>query len=327
MEKRHLVAVCGIVLLTGGCAIQLPFETTPKTYKEQSESYGESPLAEFLNPVFGTGLDPEEQTRRNVSLNIEGHELIAQCMRDAGFEYSPNLSTLRVAQPDRRPNDRDWVEQYGYGFVNSPAAPPVAQPKDSWDVGKHIASLGESERKAYILALWGQAYFSQEDDPPEQSGLTWEDEGCSGKARHEVEIIRSTDITASEEFMPLFEAIAELDSDPWYLDRLNGINLEWSLCMENAGHADQTSPDNATQQIATEWSAITSLPEDDANRAALLTDLGQREIALAVADLECRETSSTLERQQALRFELESRFVADNRTALEALRAAVEQRG
>ena len=53
--------------------------------------------------------------------------------------------------------------------------------------------------------------------------------------------------------------------------------------------------------------------------------LGEREIEIALVDLDCRTKTSYTEEALKIQFDLEERFIADNKAELEAFKAAAEQ--
>ena len=53
--------------------------------------------------------------------------------------------------------------------------------------------------------------------------------------------------------------------------------------------------------------------------------LGERELKLALIDLDCREKTSFATKSLEIQFALEEKFIAENKTELEAFKAAAEQ--
>ena len=84
----------------------------------------------------------------------------------------------------------------------------------------------------------------------------------------------------------------------------------WSACMSEAGH-DVASPDEAEQQASAAVTFITDDPE-----------VQEAEIALAVADLTCRDSTGYTESTRAAWHTLQQEFVDAHRDQLEALVAA-----
>lgn len=80
------------------------------------------------------------------------HGGAARAARRRALAASPQI---HFAAPDaHRPDDRDWVEQYGYGLVEQPAqsweTDPLPEPSDPNTA--YLASLGPGERAACFEA-------------------------------------------------------------------------------------------------------------------------------------------------------------------------------
>jgi len=286
-----------------------------------------SPLEEYLSIVWGTNLSPEERVLRDNELNRRQQELVAQCMQEAGFEYHPNLDEVSVnqVQLDWRPDDRDWVAQYGYGLVHNPEADVEATPvyEGTEPNRQYIDSLTEAERDAYFAALYGPTI----DD--ENYVWTWEDMGCWGFAQHETATANPMDLMTSEEFSPLFEALNQLESDVTLADQRAAVDREWAACMADQGYPGFEARYDAQNQIGAEVEEFLKdwweERGEDPTGTPEMTALGQREVELALADLTCRESVDYQARINNAQFELETRFVSEHRAELEALRSAAEQ--
>ncbi len=102
--------------------------------------------------------------------------------------------------------------------------------------------------------------------------------------------------------------------------------------MDAAGHPGFTAQFDAQNSIYEAQSALyEATPVDDEGTGsgepdqAAMDDLGEQEITLALADLDCREETDYRQRAEDIQFAVEEQFVADHRSELEALRAAAEQ--
>lgn len=95
MSRNYRIKACGLLVLMLG----LSACTTPSS--ESASDIGqtnndataptqiatpERPLDDFFNVIWGMGLSSEEQARQHEARNIERQELMAQCMREQGFE-------------------------------------------------------------------------------------------------------------------------------------------------------------------------------------------------------------------------------------------------
>ena len=116
-------------------------------------------------------------------------------------------------------------------------------------------------------------------------------------------------------------------SDPAMVE----LDAAWSACMEAAGHGGFATQVDAQNSI---YDQQNKLYEDAAPAEgeeyvepdpAAMDALGEQEVELALADLDCREETDYRQQAQDIQFELEERFIADHESELEALRAAAEQ--
>jgi hypothetical protein len=312
------------------------------------------PLDEYLSGAFGSNLSPDEQRAELDRQRIRREELIAQCMTDEGFEYTPDTGgqTFFVSSDDAnidfRPDDRDWVAEFGYGIINNPfsfsaEAPPDgggAAPVDSNQ--EYLDSLSEAEREAYLTALLGEA----RDDGPQTTvggvagagaGVSfgssdeydWQTAGCHGWADHEVQ---ATNPATSDEFAPLMAAIDEFYATGFGADPAAAeLNLAWSFCMADAGYPGYDSQSEPSARFFEEYVApIVNTWDFEANHGGPETSeeyqaLATKEIDLALADLDCREETDFTNRMRAISFAAQQRFVDDHHGELEAFKAAVEQ--
>lgn len=184
----------------------------------------------------------------------EIEELIASCMKQEGWEYTP------VQYPDdnfAEYTDEDQLEQIkreGLGvayWILNPNGDPAATeaPTDEWvdPNQEYVESLTEDERLDYQDSLYGtqeeqEALQTTEVDPEtgeEYSTSFGYGAGCQGEA---YDAVYGEDPTNSPDY---WEAVSEFydelqirtESDP----RIVELNENWSKCMKDTGHdfADQ----------------------------------------------------------------------------------------
>ncbi|WP_102192784.1 hypothetical protein [Microbacterium aurantiacum] len=303
--------------------------------------YEDSPLNKYLSAAWGGDLSPEEQQKQFDEQSRQQEELMAECMAAEGFEYKPNTQNGGVAFSDDGgewdPESREWVEKYGYGMVNSPWNEQMEEnpPEENTDPNAdYIASLSESEQTAYYETLYGA--------PPEEDAMTegatfeynWEDAGCQGAAQHEVQ---GDDPWQADEFAGLVEKMNELWSSTQESPEFKELNAAWASCMADAGEPGFKAQQDASTSISDEQSKIYEAaygdgttpvdPEtvEDPNKSPEMKKLGEREIELALKDLECRKETSYQEKSLKIQFAQEEKFIADNKADLEAFKAAAEQ--
>lgn len=304
--------------------------------------YEDSPLNEYLSAAWGGDLSPEEQQKQIEDQTREQEELIAECMAAEGFEYKPNTQNGGVAfsgdDGEWDPESREWVEKYGYGMVNSPWSEQMEEnpPEENTDPNAdYIASLSESEQAAYYETLYGA--------PPEEEAMEegatfeykWEDAGCQGSAQHEVQ---GEDPWQADEFADLREKMDKLWSGTQESAEFKELNAAWATCMADAGEPGFKAQSDASTSISDEQQEIytaaygdgTTPPADpenieDPSKSPEMKKLGEREVELALKDLECREETSYQEKSLKIQFAQEEKFIAENKADLEAFKAAAEQ--
>jgi hypothetical protein len=297
-----------------------------------------SPLEEYLSAVYGGDLSPEEQQQQFAEQQEQQQELVAQCMQDQGFEYRPDTSSSSFTSSEDvewEPDDREWVAQYGYGAVNSPMSEePAPQEQEYVDPNAdYVASLSESEQTAFYEALYGPA--PDEDEIPEDAEdggsfeYDWTTAGCQGAADHEV---AGEDVSQSDEFRPLFDAINELYADTASWPGMAELDAEWAACMDAAGQEGYATQADAQNSI---YDALNGVYEgggesDDGSAPAepdqaAIDAIAEREVELALADLDCREETDYVDRSAGISRDVEQQFIDDHRAELDAMVAAAEQ--
>jgi len=323
----------GVVLAV--CLALLAACTSPSTDDAAVEPAPLSPIEEFTSAAFGTDLSEEALRQRAEERVMRQQEVIAQCMREAGFEYIPTTANLHFAGnavgSEIRPDDREWVAEWGYGIVDTPLGMPRIETVFSEDRPPNpndeiVAALTEAEATAYWDALIGP--------PPEFTefiggvGIAFGDErpleqrGCQGRAWIEV----PSSLFATDEFAPLQDAITQFNEDFRSSPPVVAIENDWANCMAGKGHTGLTEQRDAEQRLFNQFS--NRFPSQALRNPALPTvaEFQEREIAMALDDLDCRVESDYQARMAEARLAAETQFVADHRAELEALRDAIEQR-
>ena len=340
LKSRLLATAVAAALTLTGCGVVPGTGDAKLTYKD-------SPLSKYLESVFSGGLGPDatdaERQEYYNEQNRKTEELVAQCMTKQGFEYVPNTqnNSITINSDDDnmwRPDDKDWVEKYGYGAINSPwqeqnetpgpeATEPPPDPNQAY-----IDSLSEAEQNAFNEALWGKQEQDPDADPNEAQEWRWENAGCYGWAQHEVQGDNPWD---QEENKPIIEALQKfwenLQRDPAQAK----LDADWSACMTEAGFPGfKTQPDAAQsiydlQQKYYEETFGQGQENPDPNAGTMkdpeYAKIAEQEIPLAVADLGCREKTDYRQQQLKIQFAAEEQFIADHKEELDALKARAEQ--
>jgi len=322
-----LSAVTALALLLAGCS---GGDDDPAAAEEQ-----ESPLTEYMNAVYGGDLSPEEQEAKYAEELEQTEQLVAQCMQDQGFEYTPNTAGGSFSAGDGtewQPDDREWVSQYGYGAVTSPySEAPMPEEEYVDPNGDYVTSLSESEQTAFYEALYGPTPSEEEMSEDGSYEYDWETAGCQGAAQHE---IAGEDPSQSEEFTSLFDAINEHYEGMASWPGMAELDAEWAACMDAAGHGGFVTQTDAQNSVYEDMNAFyeSSAPSEDGSMPeepdqAALDALGEKEVELALADLDCREETDYRDRSADITREVEQQFVDDHKAELDAMKAAAEQDG
>lgn len=189
MKKRNLwsIAAAGALLLSacGGS------DTTDAASGEDDvEIEFVSPLGEFLGWDQGVDFDEEAAEAEFAEQERAAQEAIASCMVAEGFEYIPiDVSSQGIFFGDEFEDglewgSDEWIAKYGYGvstqrFSQSQVGPDLVG--NTWnDFGgedempvdpnqAYLETLGENERMAYEIALWG--------NPDDYPVPIWDEEG------------------------------------------------------------------------------------------------------------------------------------------------------
>lgn len=310
-------------------------------------SYEDSPLSKYLSGLFSGGLSPdatpEEQQQYWNEQQRKTEELVAQCMTEQGFEYVPNNPSIESPIPVDsgedvwRPDDRDWVEKYGYGAVNNPwqdqggeNPEPVPMPTAPADPNQeYVESLTEAEQQAYYEALYGKP---QEPEPGEDVvEYDWRDGGCYGYANHEV---NGDNPWEQEENKPILDAIQKFYETMQNSPEFAKLDADWAACMAEAGYGgfakQMDAQDSIYQLINKYWE---NAPQGDGEQNpdfGTMKDpeyakIADQELPLALADLTCREKTDYRQQQLRIQFAAEEQFIADHKEELDALKARAEQ--
>lgn len=330
------IAATAMVFVLAGCS-------GPSSGGELT--YEDSPLNKYLSAAYGGDLSQEEQQRRAEEQQAKTEELVAQCMADEGFEYKPNTSTGAImtgdADEEWAPEKREWVEKYGYGMISSPYSEKQQEATEEEYVDPnqdYIESLSESEQTAFNETLYGPVPDEDELGEDGSYEYRWEDAGCQGWAQHELEG-ENGDPFQAEEFADLRTKMEEFWTSAQESPEFVELNGAWAKCMADAGEPGFTTQQEAVQSIIDQQNALydeaygdgseavdPEAPDvEDPNESPEMKELGEREIELALVDLDCREKTSYAKKSLEIQFALEEKFIAENKAELEAFKAAAEQ--
>ncbi len=165
----------------------------------------ESPIAELLGFDFG---DNENMEQEFANMQREAEEVIATCMLDQGFQYTPQIidQGFFVGGPFGGGDglayySDEWVAKYGFGVstqrfpqsevgsdlvgFDDSAMPDFEEPPEDPN-RTYLDTLTPGEREAYEEALWGTPPDFSSMDEEEMSTSFFEPEGCQGEAFEQV---------------------------------------------------------------------------------------------------------------------------------------------
>lgn len=348
---RHRTAAIAVVaaLAMAGCGSGTPGQTTPGETGAEEAPETTSPLSAYYQAIGGSDEEGEAEAQQR-----EIEDIIAACMAEAGFSYLPldpadNGSRSYSADDLDVPwGSREFAETYGYGVTTDPYGIEAQQEAEylgevePWvdPNQEYVDAMSDSEREAYHETLNGPARDYQEGAVVEYD---WTTAGCWGRATHEVYDRENpwTDpdhAALIEELNSLYEA---RERDPRVAEAL----ASWSSCMADAGYPGMTGeydPENQIQQLSNEignalWADLLAsgdytTDEEFVSSPAYqrwVTEMRERiavvteaEIAMAVADYDCRAEAGVGETRVAVQAELEQAFIDANQAELDAWVAA-----
>lgn len=308
-------AAVGLVFVLAGCTAA----------DGSADSAENSPLTEYFSAFYGGEMSEEEQQAQFEKQNKQREELVAQCMQDEGFEYIPAPSTMTFSSgTEWKPEDREFVAQWGYGAVKYPDADEQPDPEQMTPDpnADYVTALSESEQAAYYKALYGPSPSEEEMSEDGSYEYNWETAGCNGWADHE---INGDDPLQSDEFADLMDAVTKFYENAASLPAIADLDREWAACMDAAGYPGFAAQADAQNSIFDELNGMYENMTEAGPDQATMDDIHKREVDLALADLDCRKETDYRAKYQKAQFDAEEQFIADHKTELEAMKAAAEQ--
>ncbi|MDR1187092.1 MAG: hypothetical protein LBK95_06510 [Bifidobacteriaceae bacterium] len=331
------------------------------TASQYTEVPGGLPLTPYfdayhrLDEAVRTGQSARERAAWGSRLETE----IAECMKKAGFEYHPSQretaeevdpSPVAMLEGDLvgvpyLPDTIEQVRAIGYGKdpideVSEAPVDPTAPDLTEEDVKnqEYVENLSASARAAYFKALDG--WDGTDEGVDKLTG------GCAAAAGKKYpEPVPHDDVIEVRELhggiiggltylvgqgVPTDDAVVELDRD-------------WVSCMHGTGYefgrggpgGDGWSPFRpptlamitATLTGADGIVATPSAGEPDFGEDQQRLIGSQAEIAIAVADFECRQETDYMDTLIGRTRAMQEEFIAENQEALDQFMAAVEELG
>lgn len=337
MRSPHLLvpATAAIVFAVAGCTAA----SSAGDADDGVLAAENSPLSEYVDASYSAGLSPEDEEREAAAAWDKGETIIAECMNDQGFEYTPvayvSENSFTADAGEWRPDDKDWVAEWGYGITDIPARHLSADEVAPEGAGtnpnhEYFGTLPPAEQEAYQEALDGPI-VDPEDLNDEENVYDWEKSGCTGRAYHEV----AGEQDELSEFDGLWDRIHAFEEALFDAPEFVELDASWASCMSDAGEPGFTRQEDAGQSII---DAMPTPEEESGSGTAaaeyenpmddpVVAELHEREVELALVDLECRAKTDYAQSALRIQFDLEEKFVEDNKAELEAYKLAAEQAG
>ncbi|TFD65049.1 hypothetical protein [Cryobacterium sp. Hb1] len=281
----------------------------------------EGPLAKYMSGIYA-GFDEDSA----IAQQNEQEELVAACMSDEGFDYTPADAAQysgMMGDSGEEYGTEKWVAENGYGMSQSPEQLAAQEEESEAYVDPnqdYLASLSAGEQTAYNEALNGPQP-SEEEIADGSYVDSYEAKGCYGAAFQKI----NGDQPSPEDHAAVYDAMSTLYEDLQKSPAIVKLDAEWAACMADAGYATFAKKADAQESIMNEQNA---LYEDEAGTTPdekVLADLREQELALAMADFTCAEDVDYTEATTKVQFELEEQFITDHKSELDALIADSEQ--
>lgn len=229
-SHRLALAALGLTVVLGACGGSAASGSSDGKTTKTTDAKGDSPSG-----AEGTGT-PLEQLFSNTNASQGAIEdTIAACMRERGWQYTPNQSTMSQGISTGTLRDPKFVEQYGYGLSTQP--PPEAfgvpsgadQPKDPNST--YLESLSDADKQRYDKDLFGAMNVTPTGANSDEGGavaatpVEMDPNSCMAKAQADA---AKTHPELSQEFgKRLGELTQGIESDP----RMKDAMTKWSACM------------------------------------------------------------------------------------------------
>lgn len=321
-------------------------------------------LDEFTIRIFGAGMGDTSQAAQELAeaRHRLQEEIVASCMAEQGFTYIPNLNVTITATVTEGPlrGTREFAELFGFGISMSG---PDSEVPGTVSVGT-IAGLDPNQATRDAMsdaerAAWDEALFGNWLELAQQGqDFDWTAQGCHGL----VNLALFPTVNIPDEFSALRDEVDRFSASVDVHPDMFSLNAEWMACLAGFGYSGWPSSQQLVDWLWQEWWLINDLrtADQDARVAVLLewnweaapdgppgwstdeqgegfweeTDLDvasavatfrEREMALALADFQCRESLDFDARALTINHQHQQEFVDRNLNELEAWATWVEQ--
>lgn len=318
--RRGSLAICAALLLPLTACSALGDAPDP------SPSSSGTPLDAYYSLLYGA-LDEGEITAQNAAIQ----ESVAACMKDAGFDYTPEDGSGTMIASDSLGMEwgsEEFIRTYGFGIATDPYSAMQSSGEYVDPNADYVASLSDSEQAAYNEALWGAPLDGASSGVISTDDYDWQSMGCMGAAQHD-----ETSATAfwdDPEYKSLIDEMNGITDKTRSTPAVQGRETEWAGCMADAGFPEFTHHDDPEASINERYSALTTPTDPDSAEAtapdpAALAALKSDEIDIAVAAFGCDGTSGYADALKTEQIRLEQEFIDENKEQLDALVAQYGQ--
>ncbi|WP_020077364.1 hypothetical protein [Cryocola sp. 340MFSha3.1] len=304
-----IAAVAVVATGLSGCATA----STPATELTREKS----PLFAILGPLSGpTGDDGRRELERKVE------NLIAKCMTDQGFEYTPtDNSAAAPAEDDGESREsEDWISKNGYGITLGEKDGAAADPNEDY-----VASLSDTQQAAYYEALHGSVAETEEGATNASKPFDPKTAGCWNTAYREANGGKG-DFWEDKKYAQLLESMSELTTKAEKQPAVKAATATWASCMADAGFSTMKKKSDALELASQKHGDLYNATDGEVNSAesvdpskADLAKFREWEIDIALADFRCDKKSDLTQVALKAQFELEEKFIADHREELDQL--------
>ena len=257
-------------------------------------------------------------------------EIVAACMQDEGFEYTPQdtsgMSKSFDDSDDGMPawDSLEFAEQYGYGATTSQDMPMNQGDGEEWvdPNADYVATMSETEQAGVLRGPLRSRRRCPRSRPTRRrprrqaQEYDWTTAGCQGKAQHEV--YEAGQIWDDPEFKDLTDAMNELWQDAQTDERTTQAYAKWAECMADAGY-DFANPQEAQDSIYDLTNEIPYDEETGTQDEAALAEIREQEIATAVADRTCQDSTGSGRAALEAQFAIEQDFIDAHKDELDAM--------
>ncbi len=293
-------------------------------------------MDEFMDRL-SAGHETDEGTLLN-----QAEDVVAACMSDLGFEYEPVDHTAGEVETAYDlglvTGSPEYAAQFGYGISTDPMGVYARGAEVVDPNAAYVAGLSADGRAEYLKALFGVLAQPEDETLGDVAARaeavvtsTWDQQGCYGRGQHETD--ESAYLEAMNSAEALIQEIVDLDSTVEADDRIAPLVAAWAGCMADAGYPDYRKVSDPADELTSRWQGLWAKESaaseggsgptaaDAATAAvakAVQAEMGDEEIAIAVADVGCRLSTGYQATWNEVRLDVENRFYAEHEAELEA---------